>query len=264
MKELLTKPFEFSPRNRHEKRYNPYLATTSSDGRRETSSSSLRHKRVHARVLLSTRQRRLLMGSDDDDDDEMDDSSMTSSNNFANSNTNFNSNSINTTTLNNFNPSHTSNNNHLNSLHHPHPSCVHHHYHHFNSLLQTQLKTLVDQFFESLLKNMETMHGRKALIMTEEDRQRLQQELLVSTDFVKRVLNNNRNTSTGSTGGGTTTQQSMSMTNTNECIVGFPNLTLFQFERFLLQSGKEVFVMVSNLIPGHRSIYLATFSIINR
>ncbi|KAG2374295.1 hypothetical protein C9374_010865 [Naegleria lovaniensis] len=244
MKELVSKPFEFTCRhNRHEKRYNPYGSSSTQ------CFHSLKHRRVVSRMLLSTSQRRLLMmRSEEEEELLLYNSSATSSGTTPHNNPHL------TTSLNN---NHLSSHATSSSPPPPHISNIPSP----NYTLHAKLKALVDQFFETLLKTMETIQGRKALIMSADDRQRLQQELMLSTDFVSRVLNGNSNHHPNA-GGNWLDSHSIQASELES--FGLPQNTLFQFERFWLSSGKEVFVMVSNVIPGHRSIYLASFSIINR
>ncbi|KAF0983201.1 hypothetical protein FDP41_010266 [Naegleria fowleri] len=98
-----------------------------------------------------------------------------------------------------------------------------------NTLFLQQTKQVVTQFFESLLQSKEALEGKKSIQMTNEDKERIAQEI-ISTPILMQKLTSVK--------------------------------SLFHFESFV-KEDREIFIMVSN-VTQPRSIYLSCFPLINQ
>ncbi|KAF0975386.1 hypothetical protein FDP41_005380 [Naegleria fowleri] len=90
---------------------------------------------------------------------------------------------------------------------------------------QDRLTLAVSQLFESLLRAKEILEQRQAIRMSDEEKERFTREVLSSEEFQSKL-------------------SSIS--------------SIFHFESFI-KEGKELFIMVSNVIPQQRSVYVASF-----
>ncbi|KAG2382076.1 hypothetical protein C9374_005868 [Naegleria lovaniensis] len=90
---------------------------------------------------------------------------------------------------------------------------------------QDQLALAVSRLFESLLRAKEILEQRQAIQMSEEEKQRFTREVLSSSEFQSKISSIQ---------------------------------SIFHFES-ILKEDKELFIMVSNVIPQQRSVYVASF-----